>query len=595
MSDFLCFCRHEAMSMQQEPMDTVSSPNNVDVDSGVSVDEMELITFEGSKVDDLVNSMAFENDDYVEHEVEYLEHVEQMDISTADEIEFRTIDECNFIEIDGSMTSYNIDVSANNNNKESDMSVDGMVGSLEEVGETPSVTFPDEFKSQNITKTIEADVIGLNGCSTPRRRTVRYPGDINEHDEMSPRTARPQAKEIYKLRQTVRRQKKQIETLKQLMKNLKTKFSLSSHAVQSMESTFEDDIIQQLKEGRKTESYSENVKSFALTLNFYSNAAYEYIRKTFGKHLPSVSTLSRWYKTVDGEPGMSVEALTILKSMSDDMRKLDKTLYVALMADEMAIRKQLIWNESKKQFIGYVDYGIGIECNDTTEEATDALFFMVVPINSKGKLPLAYYLTNKFTGDEKSELLKNLLRVIDDTGAEVLSLTFDGAGSNIAMVEILGANFDPTNFKPYFENPYTNQRIHIFLDVCHMVKLLRNNWASKGIFYDENGQQIKWEYVEKLERLQSEKGLSLATKLTKQHINFYNNKMKVSLAVQIFSTRVADALTYCKDMEDFKGCDATIKFIKTVNDVFDVLNSNKFNNHARLTKRMLKVVTVYSV
>ncbi|KAG4068990.1 hypothetical protein HA402_008461 [Bradysia odoriphaga] len=107
---------HEAMSMQQELMDTVSSPINVDVDSGVSVNEMELITFEGSKVDDLVNSMAFENDDYVEHEVEYLEHVEQMasqmDISTADEIEFRTIDECNFIEIDGSMASYNIDVSA---------------------------------------------------------------------------------------------------------------------------------------------------------------------------------------------------------------------------------------------------------------------------------------------------------------------------------------------------------------------------------------------------------------------------------------------------------------------------------------------------
>lgn len=260
------------------------------------------------------------------------------------------------------------------------------------------------------------------------------------------------------------------------------------------------------------------------------------------------------------------------------MMKQDKTLYVTLMADEMAIRQQLIWNEGKKQYIGYVDYGIGTEYNDTTEEATDALVFMVVPINSKGKLPLAYYLTNKFSGDEKAEIVKNLLQLIGDTGAEVLSMTFDGAPSNITMAEILGADFSPSSFKPFFENPHTKQRIHIFLDACHMVKLLRNNWASKGIFYDENGEKIKWEYVEKLERLQSEKGLSLGTKLTKQHIKFQNNKMKVSLAVQVFSRRVADALTYCKDMEDFKGCEATITFIRTVNDVFDVLNSNNFDN-----------------
>lgn len=188
------------------------------------------------------------------------------------------------------------------------------------------------------------------------------------------------------------------------------------------------------------------------------------------------------------------------------------------------------------------------------------------------------YLTNKFGGDEKAEILKSLLRVIGDTGAEVLSLTFDGASSNITMAEILGANFDPSNFKPFFENPYTNQRIHIFLDACHMVKLLRNNWESKGIFYDENGEKIKWEYIEKLERLQSEKGLSLKTKLTKQHIKFHNNKMKVSLAVQVFSRRVADALTYCNDMDDFKGCEATITFIKTVDLPLDKTNAKSCNS-----------------
>lgn len=55
---------------------------------------------------------------------------------------------------------------------------------------------------------------------------------------------------------------------------------------------------------------------------------------------------------------------------------------------------------------------IGTEFNDTTDEATEALVFMVVPINNKGKLPLAYYLTNKHSGEEKAEILKSLLRAV---------------------------------------------------------------------------------------------------------------------------------------------------------------------------------------
>lgn len=85
----------------------------------------------------------------------------------------------------------------------------------------------------------------LIGRSTSKR-TIRYPGDIKEDEEMSQETARrniilckkkikTQAQEIYKLKQTVRRQKKQILTLKQLLTNMKNKFSLSSHAVQSIE------------------------------------------------------------------------------------------------------------------------------------------------------------------------------------------------------------------------------------------------------------------------------------------------------------------------------------------------------------------------
>lgn len=386
-----------------------------------------------------------------------------------------------------------------------------------------------------------------------------------------------QAKIVYRLRQKVGRQKKRIADLKSLTRELKKKYGLSNHAKESIDNTFQDDIIHQLIAGRKTKSYNENVKSFALTLNFYSNAAYCYVRRTFGKHLPHPKTLYNWYKNINGDPGISSEGLCILKSKVDAFKKDNKTFYVALMADEMAIRSQLIWNESQKKYIGYVDYGLKNEDSDSTEDATQALVFMVVPVNSRGKLPVAYYLTNKFSGEEQANIVEQILTVVHETGAEVISFTFDGATSNITMSKTLGADIDSKTLGSSFNHPCTERPIHTFLDICHMLKLVRNNWSSKQIFYDNEGNKIKWDYIVELEKIQSQQGLSLANKITKQHVHFQNNKMKVKLAAQVLSNSVADALEYCKNRyPQFEGCEATIKFIRMFNNLFDVLNSRSF-------------------
>ena len=65
--------------------------------------------------------------------------------------------------------------------------------------------------------------------------------------------------------------------------------------------------------------------------------------------------------------------------------------------------------------------------------------------------------------------------------------------------------------------------------------------------------------------------------------------MKVSLAVQVFSDGVANALTYCNEslkLPQFKGCEATVSFLKHVNGAFDVLNSR--NHLASGSKSPLK-------
>lgn len=76
--------------------------------------------------------------------------------------------------------------------------------------------------------------------------------------------------------------------------------------------------------------------------------------------------------------------------------------------------------------------------------------------------------------------------------------------------------------------------------------------------------------------MQESEGLHLGNKLRQAHLNFVKQKMKVRLAVQTLSQSVADALDYCRDqlsLPDFKDCSGTVKFIKMINNIFDILNS----------------------
>ena len=80
------------------------------------------------------------------------------------------------------------------------------------------------------------------------------------------------------------------------------------------------------------------------------------------------------------------------------------------------------------------------------------------------------------------------------------------------------------------------------LDVCHMLKLIRNMLGMQNIF-DGNDRIIKWEYIDHLFKLQ-EKGLRLGNKLKQEHVNWKKNIMKVCLAAQVISGSIADSLKY---------------------------------------------------
>lgn len=105
-----------------------------------------------------------------------------------------------------------------------------------------------------------------------------------------------------------------------------------------------------------------------------------------------------------------------------------------------------------------------------------------------------------------------------------------------------------------------------------MLKLIRRYFAYHELHY--KGNPIKWELIETLARKQDNDNFELGNKLSRDHINFKEAPMKVSLAAETISNSVADSLEQlCEDgYEEFIGCDTTVKFLRLNNNVFDVQN-----------------------
>lgn len=86
--------------------------------------------------------------------------------------------------------------------------------------------------------------------------------------------------------------------------------------------------------------------------------------------------------------------------------------------------------------------------------------------------------------------------------------------------------------------------------------------------------------------MQKDEGLKAGTKLTVNHINFENQKMKVRLAAQVLSHSVSSALLFCRSigLQDFADCEATAEFCLIINNIFDILNSTNIYAKVELNR-----------
>lgn len=344
-----------------------------------------------------------------------------------------------------------------------------------------------------------------------------------------------------------------------------------------------NEIIDCLIQGPAEEKYSENVRAFALTLHFHSPRAYEFVRKRFNDHLPHTSTIRKWYSVSksSGKPGFCEDSLLALKNMADNMKAQDVQLMVSLNFDEMATRKHVQWSDPEKKILGNITYGFRPDDAKFTV-ATNAIVFMINGVNVDFNLPIAFHFIQNLKAGERATLLKEVLTKITELNIKVISVIFDGLGTNIAMCKQMGASFELKDFRPYFNFPSNNDKTYIILDASHMIKLVRNTLARNKILYDGDNSKIQWKYIEELEKFRNESGYILTHKLNKKHIQWFRAPMNVRLAVETISNSVADAMEFLmkKGKKEFLNCSATVKFIRFFNNIFDVLNTKSIQSNS---------------
>lgn len=87
----------------------------------------------------------------------------------------------------------------------------------------------------------------------------------------------------------------------------------------------------------------------------------------------------------------------------------------------------------------------------------------------------------------KANVIRESLSRLHEGGVKVVSLTCDAPTSNLAMIRELGADLNINNMKLYFLHPEdSTHKVHVFLDTCHMLKLLHNAFASSLKFETED-------------------------------------------------------------------------------------------------------------
>lgn len=162
--------------------------------------------------------------------------------------------------------------------------------------------------------------------------------------------------------------------------------------------------------------------------------------------------------------------------MKQDVTKSEKySKNVALIFDGMLLKKDLSRDQKTDKIYGYVDLG-QIPVTDPEQLVSEALVFQ---IGHYFKCPIPYFFIQNCLSEELlAELILTAIKLLQDIGITVHSLTCDGAVSNVKAYKHLVCSFNEDNWKPNFLHSNSLTNVYCLLDAAHMLKLARELLAD---------------------------------------------------------------------------------------------------------------------
>lgn len=388
---------------------------------------------------------------------------------------------------------------------------------------------------------------------------------ISERDKISPISDAHQ--ELNELREKYSKSQFLIQTLQRELAEQKRKErdNVEKNVQEILSSVFTPGQIKMLMKPSQTKTHwsSQDIAA-AISLRSVSPKAYVYLRKARNIPLPGMSTLRRWAAAFDLTEGILKNVLQVMKYKGQAMSEAERM--TVLCFDEVHLMEQIAIERKEERAIGP---------NKRCQVVVARGLF------KKWKQPIYY----KFDQNMTENIILDIIQELYRNGYIVVALTCDLGPTNQIALKNLKIDFDLNGDKTYFQHPCdATKRVHVFADVPHLIKLLRNHLLDSGLRV--NGRFINKSCLERLLEVNTN-DLKIAHKLTRLHLDAIGSqRQNVKLATQLFSNTNAAAIEWCGLNGYMKDCltwSETARFLSLINKWFDLFNSVcKFGNHEGL-------------
>ena len=278
--------------------------------------------------------------------------------------------------------------------------------------------------------------------------------------------------------------------LRQIMEKCANKVT-SEHPVGSLARVFWEQLLKAAScSNQRQMRWHPLIVKWCLYLRHQSSSAYETMRQSGLILLPSQRTLRDYTHYTSTAIGFFDDIDQQLMDAADISSLSGYQRCVAVIMDEMHIREGLVYDKHSGALLGFTDLGdvnnllMEFERSLTSDAPTESLsksmlVLMVRGLFTRLQFPYAQFACSSVTGDQLFSPFWEGVWRLERCGITVVVTADEGAPNRTFMRIHRAVGSDSFPYKVL--NPFASEEryIHFISDPPHLLKTVRNCWASK--------------------------------------------------------------------------------------------------------------------